>query len=179
MDQKTKAIFDKLEWKLQALEQELSDLPVEQLSKSPKPGAWSVLDILHHLKLAEAYGHKYSEKKLSFNPSLPKDNWQAQFRSWLLNTFNRSSLKVKAPKGVDESFFPKEIPFEQIMEEWKAQRKALRTFLEGLDPEIYTKQVYKHPLGGRLSLADMLRFFDSHFDRHHRQIQRTYSSSKN
>lgn len=173
MDQKAKAILDRLEQKLRALEQELSALPTEQLTKVPKPGAWSVLDILHHLKMAEAYGHRYSEKKLSFNPSLPNDNWQSRFRARLLNTFNRSNLKVKAPKGVDESFFPKDVPFQQIMEEWKGQRTALYSFLESLDAETYKKQVYKHPLGGRLSLADMLSFFDSHFDRHYKQIQRT------
>lgn len=173
MDQKTKALFDNLEQKLLALEKELSVLSSEQLTKVPKPGAWSVLDILHHLKMAESYGHQYSEKKLSFNPTLPNDNWQARFRSGLLNAFNRSSFKIKAPKGVDESFFPKDVAFDQIIMEWKAQRMALQTFLAGLDPEIYTKQVYKHPLGGRLSLYDMLRFFDSHFDRHYKQIQRT------
>jgi hypothetical protein len=173
MDLKTKTTFERIETKLAALEQELSTLPKEDLNHVPSPGAWSVLDILHHLKLAENYGLGYTQKKLSFNPTLAADNWQSRFRSWLLDTFNRSSLKIKAPKGVDESFFPKDVPMEQIFQEWKQQRFEMHTFLDGLAPEIYTKQVYKHPLGGRLSLASMVSFFESHFDRHYKQIQRT------
>ena len=94
-------------------------------------------------------------------------------RATLMNAFNRSPLKRKAPKGVDETNFPKNVSFSQIKEQWLAQRNELKTHLESLPTDLYNKQVYKHPFAGRLSLAGMLSFFDSHFDRHYRQIKRT------
>ena len=173
MDQRTKDLFTKLEKKLSALEQELTKLPAEQLSKRPKLGAWSVLEVLHHLKIAEAGSQRYIEKKLSYNSELPNTNLQSEARSLFLTVFNRFPLKFKAPKAVNEANFPKDIPFSQIMEDWKVQRQNLHDYLNSLDASLFKKQVYKHPLGGRLSLTNMLQFFDSHFDRHYQQIQRT------
>ena len=173
MDAKTLGLLDKIDAKLAQLKKELSQVPAEKLSQNPSEGAWSVLQVMIHLRMAEGYAHQYLQKKLSFDPKLPNTNLQSAFRTSFMNAFNRMPFKIKAPKGVDTSSLPKIEPLETQMEQWEQQRKALRAYLSGLDDSLFKKQVYKHPFAGRLSLAGMVSFFDSHFDRHYKQIQRT------
>jgi len=52
------------------------------------------------------------------------------------------------------------------------ERKDLYEFIDSVSEDYIDKEVYKHPLGGRLSLTGMLEFFDSHFDHHSKQIFR-------
>ncbi len=176
MDNKTKKLLQKLEAKLDQLHQELKPLSKEQLATQPAEGSWSVLNILEHLSLAEYHAQRYLEKKLSFKPELPKVDLSSKFRVLTLNTFNRSPFKIKAPKGVD--VFQSELPLDDFIKQWKGQRKQLVSFLETLPEEVFDKQAYKHPLGGRLPISGMVSFFDSHFDRHRKQIKRTLVAIK-
>ncbi|MEO0341172.1 MAG: DinB family protein [Bacteroidota bacterium] len=171
MDNKTKNLLKKLESKLDRLHEQLKAIPAEQLAAQPTEEAWSVLNILEHLSLAEYHAHRYLEKKLGFNPELPKVDLSSRFRVIALNAFNRSPFKIKAPKGVD--VFQSELPLDAFIEKWKAQRAKLVSFLESLPEEVFDKQAYKHPFGGRLPISGMVAFFDSHFDRHAKQIKRT------
>lgn len=173
MDRQTQRALSKADAKLDSLLAELEVLPEEVLKKTPAPGAWSVLDVMHHLQLAEYYSQAYVEKKLSFDPELKPTNLGSWFRSQLLNTYSRWPMKWKAPKGVDEHSFPQDSSLEEVAQKWKTQRAKLKSYLEELPEDLYKRQVYKHPFAGRLSLAGMVSFFNSHFDRHHRQIRRT------
>ena len=173
MDNKSQGYLQKLNQKLDQLFKELDQYAEAELNQSPKQGAWSVMDILHHLKLVEFHANAYVKKKLSFDPDLPKIDFQSKMRATLMNAFNRSPLKRKAPKAVAENSFPKDVPFQDLKQQWLAQRKDLEQHLLSLPEDLYHKQVYKHPFAGRMSLSGMLSFFDSHFDRHHRQIRRT------
>ena len=67
---------------------------------------------------------------------------------------------------------PDYVTFWDTAKKWKQQRLDMKNFLSQLPEDIYKKEVYKHPFAGRLTLNGMLKFFDSHFDRHHRQINR-------
>lgn len=176
MDPNTQKIFDRIDQKMDALIKELENMPEEKLQQHPEPGAWSVLEVMYHLMLSEKLSRAYIQKKLSFKPDLPANNWSARLRSFLLDTYNRGPIKRKAPQNVSESQFPKDLTFVGVVTEWKNERQTLRTYLEGLEPALYQKQVYRHPFGGRLSLAAMVSFFNSHFDRHYKQIRRVLSS---
>lgn len=173
MDQTTQKKLDHLDQKLASLLRDLEKYSEEELQKSPQPGAWSVIQVLSHLMLSEKLSQAYVKKKLSYNPKLPSVNWQSRMRSFLLDTYVRSPLKARAPKNVNESQFPENLTIAQISADWKNDRASLRTYLSSLESGLFKKQVYKHPFGGRLSLAAMISFFDSHFDLHHKQIQRT------
>jgi len=173
MDKKTANELQKANRNLDQLISRLEELPPEQLSAAPSEGAWSVLDCLHHLRLAEYYAHAYIKKKLSFNPELKSNNLSSWMRSKMLTTYSRWPMKWQAPKGVDKAAFPEDSSLEEIVGKWKGQRQKLESYLNELPIELFGKQVYKHPFSGRLSLAGMVTFFNSHFDRHLKQINRT------
>ncbi len=158
---------------LDQLLKSLGDHSHETLNKPPKDGAWSAMQILHHIKLAEYYSYKYCEKKLSFTPQLNKVGWQENLRGKLVKWYLQLPLKAQAPTNMSGSALPPESKLVDIEAEWKKQRKNLQQFLEELPDKYIDKAVYKHPFGGRLSFAGMLDFYQAHFRRHQRQIWRS------
>ncbi len=173
MDTKVKNQLHKIDQKLGALLKDLQHYSDAKLNEQPDEKSWSVLQVMQHLMKVESLAHQYIEKKLSYNPSLQKAGILANFRSALLNFYLASPVKAKAPKTVSGAILSTETTFWEVAKQWKHQRKQLGAYLESLPPEVFEKEVYKHPLTGRLKLGGMLSFFEKHFDRHYKQIQRT------
>lgn len=172
MNKKTAAYFDKIDEKLQQLLNNLQQYSDEELNRKPTPESWSVLQVMHHLMLAESLSGKYVQKKLSFNPKLKGTNLGTAWRMLVLRSYNYLPFKLKAPRNVGSENLPETSRIEETAEKWLAQRRELRAYLSTLPEEIFKKEVYKHPFAGRLSLDGMLRFFEGHFDRHRKQIDR-------
>ena len=180
MNQTTSSINSKLDLQLKSLDKKLNTLFKElkvynedQLNRKPKEGAWSVIQVLHHLLMSENGSLKYVKKKLSFNPELKKAGIKSGFREMVLNTYLGSPLKRKAPEAISGDNLPSHETFWKTVQLWKKHRIELREFIENVDEELLNKEVYKHPFVGRISISGMLRFFDRHFDRHNKQIKRT------
>lgn len=162
-----------LNGELDQLLKSLSSYAHQALNQPPKEGAWSVMQVLHHIRLAEYYSHKYCEKKLSFKPQLGEAGWQENLRGKLVKWYLQLPFKVQAPTNMSGDALPVESRLMDLEAEWKEQRKVLQLFFEDLPEEYVNKAVYKHPMGGRLSFAGMLDFYEAHFRRHQKQIWRT------
>ncbi|MDH3649115.1 MAG: DinB family protein, partial [Saprospiraceae bacterium] len=93
-----------------------------------------------------------------------------QLKSMALRLALWSPIRFAAARGVGNDVLPARGSFEQVSEDWLAQRAILRTYMEGLDAKRMDKVVYKHPYVGKLSLGQMLDFFNAHFHRHQHQI---------
>ncbi len=165
--------LDRMDAKLQRLLTDLQAYSEAELNRKPSPESWSVLQILHHLMLAERLSVGYVRKKLSFNPTLPNTGLLTWLRLQGLRTYNWLPVKLKAPKAVGKENLPDESTLADAAQQWLAQRAELRTWLSALPEELFKKELYKHPLAGRQSLYGMLLFFEGHFDRHLQQIQRS------
>ena len=179
MNQTKKSINPKLDIQIKSLDKKLNLLLKElkfynedQLNRKPKEGSWSVIQVMHHLMMSENGSLKYVKKKLSFNPELGKAGIKASLREMVLNTYLGSPFKWKAPEAISGDNLPQHETFWKTAQQWKNQRIELREFLETLPDELLNKEVYKHPFVGRISIPSMLRFFDRHFNRHNKQIQR-------
>jgi hypothetical protein len=167
--------------KLQSLNEQLDDLhqfltryDEDTLNKRPKPGVWSALDVVQHLRISESLSHQYLQKKLSGDPGkMGKAGLRSSLRSMAITLFMRSPAKRQAPKIVNESNFPERSDVSELMQDWKQQRSELESFLRKQPDVVFEKEVYRHPFGGRLSLLGMLRFFETHIERHRKQIERT------
>jgi hypothetical protein len=127
---------------------------------------------LNHLLLSEKYSLQYCEKKLSFDPSLPKAGLAAAVRALFVKAYLLLPLKVKAPALISTSALPKEDDLANIKTQYQAQRQLLRTFLEQLEEGYLDREVYKHPFAGRLSFSGMFSFLTAHFRHHRKQIYR-------
>ncbi|MCB0598489.1 MAG: DinB family protein [Lewinellaceae bacterium] len=168
LDQRLK----KMDRRLEGLLDQLSAYDNEALNRKPADGGWSALQVMHHLLLAEEGSVKYVKKKLSFNPELEPAGFSSAWRAFLLNFYFLLPLKFKAPPGVGDDVLPAQSDFKEVSDRWLASRKALREYMEGLSPDLFQKSIYRHPFAGRMSLEGMVRFFDGHFERHRKQIER-------
>lgn len=175
MDHKVQQKLDQLDKDLRLLLTDLDGYAEQKLNLKPNADAWSVFQVMHHLILSEQTSLRYIQKKLSFNPELKKAGIMAGMRHLFLKNYLKYPLKVKAPTLVSDSI-PEQSTFWEVAKSWKNERQALRTLLNTLPPEIYSKEIYKHPMTGKVTLAAMLDFFQAHFDRHKKQIHRTLES---
>jgi len=150
----------------------LKDYSERTLNKKPAEGKWSVLQVMHHLILVEGFGKAYVEKKLSFNPELKKAGLGGAWRKFIMNTSVKIPFKINAPGAVSGQNLPEESSFWETAKKWKQQREELRAFLEGLPVEYFEKELYKHPMAGKMSLYGLMDFNVAHFKRHRKQINK-------
>ena len=165
---------------LDTLEQERNDLHVllkthsdESLNRPPTPGAWSAVQVMHHLILSEELALQYLQKKLSFNPKLEKAGWKTRFRVGVLKFYLGLPFKFKAPGAVSGEALPDFVSLTETMGRWERTRNEMYAFLEGIGEDQLNKENFKHPFAGKLTLKGMLEFFLSHFRRHREQIIRS------
>lgn len=173
MDKKSKAHLKSLDQKLVALLHDLKNYSDAKLNEQPKEGAWSILQIMQHLMKAEAGSVAYVQKKLSFEPSLEAAGVKSSFNSIMLGIALSSPFKVKAPDQISGEHLLTDLTFWDVAKQWKQQRDELVIYLESLPEDLYSKDVYKHPMTGKMTLASMLSFFNTHVDRHTKQIKKT------
>lgn len=173
MDKKTKIHLKNLDQKLTNLLRDLKNYSDAKLNEQPSSNEWSVLQIMQHLMKAESGSVMYVKKKLSFEPELAEAGVLSSFRSVFLNIALSSPIKIKAPAQISGEALSTDFTFWEVAKQWKMQRKELAIYLESLPEDFYRKDLYKHPLSGKMTLAGMLSFFNKHVDRHTRQIQRT------
>lgn len=165
--------LDKLHKDLIELLKDLEGYSERRLNMNPTTKKWSVFQVMHHLALVEELSIQYVERKLSHNPELKKATVLTSFRKVALTALLSSPIKAQAPSAVGTEQLPDTSTFWEIAKKWKNQREDLRKYLADLPEEYYTKEIYKHPFAGRVTIGGMLQFFQQHFDRHKKQIYRT------
>ncbi len=173
MDKKSKTHLKNLDQKLTLLLRDLKTYSDDKLNEQPNPSEWSVLQIMQHLMKAESGAVSYVKKKLSYEPALVDANVMSSFRSLFLNIALTSPIKIKAPTQISDDALLTNLTFWEVAKQWKIQRNELEMYLESLPADYFTKDLYKHPLSGKMTLSSMLSFFNKHVDRHTRQIRRT------
>ena len=164
--------IDQLDNALDGLFARLTASSDKTLNESPGENEWSVLQTLQHVKMAEELSLKYVQKKLSYNPKLKRAGLQTQLRRVAMHLFFAAPFKIKAPKAISGEALATDASLKNIISDWKDQRARLRVYMESLPDELYKMEIYKHPFAGRLDLAGMFAFYQSHFNRHQKQILR-------
>jgi len=149
----------------------LAAFPDETLNAPPGPGVWSVMQILTHLMLSERLSLEYVRKKLSFNPQLKKAGLMATGRHLLLRWSQQLPFKYHAPKGVQTENLPEFCSLAELKDRWLSDRQKLHQFLSEVDDELLTRELYRHPVAGRMSLVQMVSFYNVHLQRHLKQIE--------
>ncbi|TAK36745.1 MAG: hypothetical protein EPO28_13055 [Saprospiraceae bacterium] len=144
-----------------------------QLNTKPAPHAWSVMQVMQHLMVAEQASIAYVYKKIKYRENLKKTGISNTLRKVLLWFFLWAPLKFKAPAIVAEDKFPAESDFQDTAESWRRIRADLVQLFECIPPELVHTAIFRHAVAGRLHLDGMLLFFSGHFKRHRKQIERT------
>ncbi len=170
---KYQSTLEKLNRELESLLTHLSSFPSEKLQERPAPGAWSVVEVMQHLMLAERLSVGYVRKKIQYPHGLKKPGLENRIRLLMLRFFLEVPIKFKAPAIVSEQKFSNDVDFDTLAKKWREIRVELGKLLDEIPPELEKTNIYKHAVAGRLTLAGMFRFFTGHFRRHRKQIERT------
>ncbi|OWY24044.1 DinB family protein [Sphingobacteriales bacterium UPWRP_1] len=165
-----KPAFDKLEKQLDDLLQTVKPLSSEQQNFKPDAHTWSILQVFRHMMQSEGQIIKYLQKKILGVATTRKASIRAFFRSALLNLAMRLPIKYKVPNVIMVDFEEK-YDFGQLSADWKLLRKEIRDFLENIDEQTSQKEIFRHPVVGRMSLLQGLTFMQEHLERHTRQVE--------
>lgn len=141
----------------------------EERDRHPGPGRWSLGDVVEHLVRAE--GGMGTALAKAPTPDRPRvvapGRW---YRFPLLRVALWSGYRIKAPT---ESILPtRELPWHALLSRWEEQRRALDTWLRGVDPRLLADPRFKHPIVGWLTIPQALRFAGDHLAHHLQQIGR-------
>ena len=176
MERKLEDRLDKLNKKMVALFEDLKDYTDTTLNQTPREDAWSVLEIMQHLMLSERQSLAEVTEHLTEAATFEKAGVGASVRSVVLNSILSIPVKFKAPFSIGRDAFIQDGTFWEIAKEWRAERTNLKAFLNDLPADCFDKAIYKHPRAGSITINGMLSYYEKHFDRHQKQIQRTLNA---
>jgi uncharacterized damage-inducible protein DinB len=169
MHPKLQQRYQLLEADRNQLESALASMSEELLQKPMAPGKWSALQTLRHLIMAEQSSVAYMKKKLEHAESATPAGLGARLRAGLLTGWFRLGMKAKAPKAFAE------IPVSQtataVFSDYRAVREELQHVLDGIPEALIDRELFKHPLAGRMTLDSALDFFRAHYRHHALQIR--------
>ena len=171
--------LDRLDAATERLLDEMSLAEGRALRRPPVQGAWTPLETLHHLNLAERQSVDYLAYKLAREAVMPRLGLRDWFAGKAVSLALASPLKFKAPPQTDARRPGVETPadVQSLADEARATRTDLRGLIARLPAEWHGRAVYRHPTAGRMSLLDMLRLFSVHQRRHAKQIRRALAQN--
>jgi hypothetical protein len=151
--------------------------PVERasLNRPRADGGWSVLQVLHHVIVAEAGTLRYISKKMLAGMSLPRAGLVSRLRQLTLQAALVSPFRFQAP-GVTADV-PAEVDPAELLGRWEETRRGWRKLLDEFPEEILDRMVFRHGLVGLMGLRDTLDFLQGHLDHHVRQVERLLARS--
>lgn len=152
-----------------SLMQRFAGIPSHKLAERPGPDKWSVAQVMMHLVVAEEGAQAYLKKKLAYGGHR-RAGLLSGLRLALLQLAIRSPFRYKAPAVVAD--IP-DCSFEAANERWASVRADMRRTYAELDEAAIGRELFKHPMAGRLSLLQGLAFMHDHMVRHTGQIERT------
>jgi hypothetical protein len=148
--------------------EEVGQLSEEQIYSRPHTDGWSILQILQHLVLAE---------RAVLEPIMGKKT-AAPGRRGLRNLLGyalvvlvlRWDLPVPVPS--EEMVPDGQTTLAELRRQWDENYRVLERHLEDLRDENSDPAVFRHPVTGSLTAAQMIRIAELHLCSHQRQIQR-------
>lgn len=164
--------FEKLELKKKILINLITSLSDEKYNQQPSSGSWSVAQAANHIFLSEQLSTAYIRKKLSYPDTL----LPFQIKSWggvyLIKLVLWSGYKRKAPVNINMWDQQPILSQADLEQQWSKLRADMITLIEKHQEAFGSHMVYRHPFAGRMTMHQMLIFFNDHMAHHMKQINR-------
>ncbi|RED99436.1 DinB family protein [Marinoscillum furvescens] len=160
--------FLRLKSRKEALYKQLHDLSTEQLQWQPASNQWSIAQVLHHLNFSERTSLAYCKKKILAGEDLPDRSFVRTMRIHAYYLILKSKYKIKAPAVVEAP--GNEFDLAALHAEAQQNSADLEDFINSYPDRFLKKAIYRHPLAGRITLPQMIRFLDTHVIHHRHQI---------
>ena len=162
--------FNHLQDLLKQYEDELKPISYEQANKNPENGGWTIAEVVYHMAHTEKAIIQYIQKKLINPEESKRSGLKSWYRACLLRYALRSSRKFKAPKVLDEPAGPYRL--NDLLSEWKIIRATLGQTFSSVAENHVSRQLFKHPVVGKINLSQTLGFMGDHMQRHLDQIRK-------
>lgn len=158
---------DELQERRATLLRDLSTLSETQLAFQPAAGAWSIRQVIEHLLLVDG---GIIERVTTRSPRAGRRQLRDRLGYAAVWVALRYGLRVKAPvRGV----LPAEgVALDAAAKRWGEVHRSLSAHLSGLGGQELSLFVFKHPIGGPMTLGEAIQFMTSHLEHHRRQIAR-------
>jgi uncharacterized damage-inducible protein DinB len=171
MNRKLQAVFEQAEKERHAIVTSLAAISSDKFYFRPKPGKWSVSQILFHIILSERISLVYMKKKsLGIEQAGDSGFWE-ELKFLVLKISQRLPLKFKAPDVIAQKE-PESLPLDELAVKWNAVRAEQENFLQQLPDQHQRRLIYKHPFAGRLNVYQAVAFMREHVNHHLPQIKR-------
>lgn len=163
--------FAKMESERKQILSDLEKYPAEKLEKKPSTDEWSVTEVIMHLVVAESAALAYLKKKLEVGGHA-KASFSAGIKQKLLNFAIALPVKYKAPK-VAQLKEGEVVTYAEAIAKWSDLRSSMLQAYESLDDAFVSNDLFKHPMAGKISALQGVKFMRQHVLRHKDQINRT------
>ena len=162
------AIYDRLAGQREQFLGSLQALTAEQLSFRVKPGAWTVVQVGHHVVLVEQRTAEAIKKHRGMRSG--KRRLHHRLGNLMLWVIFKTGLRVRNP--VPEAAPDADIDLGQLLAAWDMARAELEEVLAETKERGLQYAAFKHPVAGPYTVEQALAFLVQHLDHHLRQIER-------
>ncbi|GAA5037062.1 hypothetical protein GCM10011506_33040 [Marivirga lumbricoides] len=143
-----------------------------QLAFKPTPESWSMMEVMHHLYTSEKLSINFV-KNFDFSRKDVKLGLKSRLNTILVVNRLNSKKKFKAPKVLEQSKgkFDLSPDAEVFLDQWNQLREEMRSVLSSYPDEKLNYFSFNHPAVGKMTVTQMLEFFNSHLNHHKYQIE--------
>lgn len=171
MNPRLKSKWDTLELTKSIALEKLKSIPIDRHNVSQEQGKWTPAQVVYHLILGEELTTAYIKLKIQDPSALEKSGIKSGVKSAILNLALKSSMKFKAPEFTAK--VSEYISYDELENRWDKARKDLKQMVELLPENLWNKNIFKHPIIGRINIFQTLSFLENHIVHHLPQISET------
>lgn len=146
-----------------------SKITNETINTPMQAGKWSIAQTIYHLGEIFIATNNYINKKMQYQHSLKPSGFRSALRSFILNKALQSKLKFKAPSVLAQNI-PVAISFTEAQQFLLENMQLFEKTILSIPEEHLTKELFKHPVVGRLNTMQTIRFLERHLYHHEKQI---------
>lgn len=161
--------FDTLIYDYDTFLHSVRHLSYTEFNTPLKQDKWSTAQIFLHLNTSMQNITAYISKKIQYPETIQKNRLYAWVRSFFLTSILRTNYKMKAPKGLDVS--AEQTSYEKIEAQWNEIQLSLKKLLDTFPGNLLTKNVFRHPFAGPITIFQTLKFMSGHIHHHKRQVE--------
>ena len=144
----------------------LEALDVEVLQAKPRPGAWSILEIVEHLVVAESVILLGLPSRGELVARPRRLEHRLKHLAVLLILKGRIPVRVPSRRMLPTG----QRSLAELRDSWDGHLRWLRVFAEALDEAALGQAFFTHPVAGPITLAQALRLDLLHLRTHGKQI---------
>jgi DinB superfamily len=166
---------------LEAAEQEraallasLEAMTPNQRVFQPAPDAWSPVQVVLHLALADEGTLVGMRRELEAGKAPGRQPWKTRLGYVLLIGFFAFRMKLRVPVRAIQPDPVVALP--EVRRRWDAARTGIVGFFDALPDDRLARPLFRHPVVGWLTPGQTLAFIRRHGRHHRRQVERIAGS---